>query len=137
MDVQNTTNKLKIKPRIEQFLNSFFYCYLQIQNKILAGKLASTEATVRSQTDKVRYYRGLLESAGLLTPLNRRSCSESNLSNLASEIKPPSGRGKVSSASTGNLSGSTRAASDEMLSKIDVSSTTITGFCKVKPRLSV
>ena len=59
----------------------------QIKNKQLEGKLASTEETVRCQTEKMKCYRGMLENAGLLpkgaTP--RRSHSESNLSTIASE----------------------------------------------------
>ena len=89
---------------------------------MLRGKLASTEATVRSQTEKVRHYRRLLEDAGLLTPLHRRSCSESSLSNLgvADAGRPPSGAGnRLSSASTGNLSGA-RASSEETLPNLKV-----------------
>ena len=63
------------------------YILFQIKNKQLEGKLASTEATVRCQAEKMKCYRGMLETAGLIpkgtTP--RRSHSESNLSTIASE----------------------------------------------------
>lgn len=100
---------------------------------MLASKLASTEATVRSQTDKVRHFRGLLENAGMLAPLQRRSCSESSLSNLGGDSsKPPSGKGRQSSASTGNLSGE-KASSDDMLSKLKVRVPGI--YLQIRPQL--
>lgn len=46
---------------------------------MLQGKLASTEATVRCQAEKMKYYRGLLEDAGLMDKSPKRSHSESNL----------------------------------------------------------
>ena len=54
-----------------------------VQNKVLHGKLASTETLVRNQTEKVRYYRGMLEDAGLAPRSPKKSSSESNLSTLA------------------------------------------------------
>ncbi|KAI0230015.1 hypothetical protein LSAT2_019586 [Lamellibrachia satsuma] len=42
-------------------------------------KLASTEATVRSQTRKMKYYRGMLHDAGLMPSTPIRSHSDSSL----------------------------------------------------------
>ena len=60
---------------------------LQMLNKMLQGKLASTEATVRSQSEKIKNYRSLLEHAGLLPKSPKRSNSESNLSVMSTPGK--------------------------------------------------
>ncbi|XP_033732642.1 golgin subfamily B member 1-like isoform X3 [Pecten maximus] len=54
----------------------------------LEDKLKATEATVRYQTQKMKYYKGLLEDHGLInrSPMCSRSSSESNLAALSSKI---------------------------------------------------
>ncbi|XP_069121362.1 myomegalin-like isoform X3 [Argopecten irradians] len=54
----------------------------------LEDKLKATEATVRYQTQKMKYYKSLLEDHGLIqrSPMGSRSSSESNLAALSSRI---------------------------------------------------
>ncbi|XP_021357283.1 myomegalin-like isoform X3 [Mizuhopecten yessoensis] len=54
----------------------------------LEDKLKATEGTVRYQTQKMKYYKGLLEDNGLIqrSPMCSRSSSESNLAALFSKI---------------------------------------------------
>ncbi len=83
---------------------------------MLNAKLASTEATVRSQTEKMKYYRGLLEDAGIVARSPQRSRSESNLSTLQdgsceTERARPRARSNTASASTENISNRTRELS--------------------------
>ncbi|KAK2169006.1 hypothetical protein NP493_1208g01003 [Ridgeia piscesae] len=56
-------------------------CGLALQHSYLSmqDKLASTEATVRNQTRKMKYYRGLLHDAGLMPTNPVRSHSDSSL----------------------------------------------------------
>ncbi|XP_013384571.1 myomegalin, partial [Lingula anatina] len=83
------------------------------ENKVLLrtlqDKLAATEATVRSQTDKMRYYRGLLEDAGLMPRTPQRSRSDSNL--FSGRVQTPT-KLRPMSASTDNLSMGTSAGRD-------------------------
>ena len=79
----------------------------QARLRELESKLASTEATVRSQADKMKYYRSLLEDAGLIDPSPRRSRSESNLAEMdgKSDSRPGSASFERSpSGSSGDLS---------------------------------
>ena len=75
-----------------QYQVCVFACY--------QSKLSSTEQTVRGQTEKMKYYRNLLETAGLLHPLPKRAYSESSLQgeNLSSEHR-------AKATSNENLSG--------------------------------
>ncbi|XP_013408886.1 uncharacterized protein LOC106172607 [Lingula anatina] len=77
--------------------------------RTLQDKLAATEATVRSQTDKMRYYRGLLEDAGLMPRTPQRSRSDSNL--FSGRVQTPT-KLRPMSASTDNLSMGTSAGRD-------------------------
>ena len=75
-----------------------------LKTKMLQAKLAATESTVRSQTEKMKYYRGLLEDSGLMLKAPRRSCSESSLLVMEQKDLPKRVRGRSTSASIENLS---------------------------------
>jgi hypothetical protein len=55
---------------------------LRVQKQVLESKLLSTESCVRSQSRKIKSYKGMLEDAGLLSHTPSRSQS---LTNLASD----------------------------------------------------
>ena len=69
----------------------------------MQNKLDSTEQTVRSQTEKMKYYRNLLENAGLLHPLPKRTQSESSLN--GDVMIPSDGAAHSRTTSTENLAG--------------------------------
>lgn len=83
---------------------------MQAQNQQLQNTLASTEATVRSQSEKIKHYRGLLEEAGRL-PMSppARSHSESNLAHGLPQAAPSTTR----TASGSHLDGSGVRATSE------------------------
>ncbi|CAH1787139.1 unnamed protein product [Owenia fusiformis] len=68
--------------------------------KMLQRKLRATEATVRSQAEKIRYLKSLLQDAGLLSQSPRRSNSETNLSSMTPQSLS---KFRTVSASTGDL----------------------------------